>query len=956
MVDLMTSLRGEATEEIHIDEMERDQDGSGKRHMAGDGERGQQATIDLSSSSEENEEGNQLARPAAGTSEHWEQQRSDHQPEAEERAQGDLLGEERAQGDLLGEDPDMNLGTGHGPFGAEVRVPLTTQNQEGLQNHDDGTASQSNSPGVSEKPIHHSNPEKGMQSGHQVRYGLWNRAGKAKGNLCFMNVGFQLMARILPRQHGQWICSRARPLTRALSKTLARMSWAGNCRVLNPTGLRTTIFSALPQFEDGRQHDALEFLAHTWEVLQQESVKKDGNMPIKEGDYTNDLVADTVAFLESSTLTCPRCGAQSTTVREATHVVLALPPKPRTSLEECLVKHFGMENLDVENAWQCPRCHQRVCAEKVLRMASLPTVAVIGLKRTQYTEQREVCRTAVHSPEQLDMAAVSLDPSNPVMFDLVAVINHHGTDGAGHYTIDVRGNEDETWYHFDDEQVQPSETYRAEEATILVYEKKPPKNVQSPSQDSTPRRRGRLKVLTLQHSRRKKRQVSIFEQQLLRRHTRVKRERSRPLVNHPEAPEYEKAVGEEALARSAIDFWEREDRQRLAEWQERENPARARPHLEKRSKKAAPKRTKKSKGFTPECRAEAADTEPHTQELFQSSRRADTVDSESTASEQSCRVKEQAVKSNEEAEEAERCMILDAWRAEQARLAVDEQLERNRKTTPTQERESQELTLLKAEETDSRGDLCDEWRKSLRDLKEQEKEVRQRLEKEQDAEERQRKDESLRKLEEALSISHYAALGLNSESTPAAVRAAGRRIALECHPDKFPHDPKRATAVFQAVRHAHDTLADPKSRKEYDEELVAKTHQKPAEPSRPEPSGDFGNFAVLSLQRRYGWSAAKIEEEEELLRRVRMECNLYEAPSARGQCWVLLPGLTVRRARIMGNRMCYVAGRTWYDTIVHIEGDSTAISLEPNQRLFRTLAEAIIIRGRALELQVGLRP
>ena len=72
-----------------------------------------------------------------------------------------------------------------------------------------------------------------------------------------------------------------------------------------------------------------------------------------------------------------------------------------------------------------------------------------------------------------------------------------------------------------------------------------------------------------------------------------------------------------------------------------------------------------------------------------------------------------------------------------------------------------------------------------------------------------RESERLEKLEAALARSYYEALNVPPEATATAVRAAGRRTALECRPDKFTGNVERATKLFQAVRQAQEALEDP---------------------------------------------------------------------------------------------------------------------------------------------------
>jgi len=78
---------------------------------------------------------------------------------------------------------------------------------------------------------------------------------------------------------------------------------------------------------------------------------------------------------------------------------------------------------------------------------------------------------------------------------------------------------------------------------------------------------------------------------------------------------------------------------------------------------------------------------------------------------------------------------------------------------------------------------------------------------------------------------HYAALGLDSDSTLAQIRSAYRLLAKQYHPDLNPNS-SAAIAQTQAINAAYEILGDPERRAAYDLELAAKNKA-----ATPRPSG-----------------------------------------------------------------------------------------------------------------------
>ncbi|MGH0162009.1 UNVERIFIED_CONTAM: hypothetical protein FKN15_042278 [Acipenser sinensis] len=92
-------------------------------------------------------------------------------------------------------------------------------------------------------------------------------------------------------------------------------------------------------------------------------------------------------------------------------------------------------------------------AEATLDLWSLPPVLVVHVKRFSYSRyMRDKLDTLVDFPiSDLDMSEFLINPNaGPCRYDLIAVSNHYGGMGGGHYTAFAKSKDDDKWYYFDD--------------------------------------------------------------------------------------------------------------------------------------------------------------------------------------------------------------------------------------------------------------------------------------------------------------------------------------------------------------------------------------------------------------------------------------------------------------------------------------------------------------------------
>ena len=204
-------------------------------------------------------------------------------------------------------------------------------------------------------------------------------------------------------------------------------------------------------------------------------------------------------------------------------------------------------------------------------------------------------------------------------------------------------------------------------------------------------------------------------------------------------------------------------------------------------------------------------------------------------------------------------------------------------------------------------------------------------------------------MEKALLHSYYSALGIEEVATATAVRAAGRRVSLECHPDKFPHCQQRATAVFQELRKAMEVLQNPKAREDYNLSLrQRREHGWTAEDQRPLSGGDFCNFRVISLEDRYRCDPWEVHAEDEEIRAARWARGIHGCPREGSVAYVILPGMSVRKATFLGPQFHFMSEGARFASIVHVGSSSVAPRMRVGIRVFETEGDAMLVRSAVL--------
>ncbi|KAJ8258597.1 hypothetical protein COCON_G00176090 [Conger conger] len=151
--------------------------------------------------------------------------------------------------------------------------------------------------------------------------------------------------------------------------------------------------------------------------------------------------------------------------------------KSNVALRECIELFTTMETLGQHDPWYCPTCKKHQQATKKFDLWSLPNILVVHLKRFSYNRcWRDKLDSVVDFPvRDLNMSEFVCDPrAGPYVYDLIAVSNHYGRMGGGHYTAYCKNKSNGQWHYFDDSSVFPAteDQIVTKAAYVLFYQRR----------------------------------------------------------------------------------------------------------------------------------------------------------------------------------------------------------------------------------------------------------------------------------------------------------------------------------------------------------------------------------------------------------------------------------------------------------------------------------------------------
>ncbi len=122
------------------------------------------------------------------------------------------------------------------------------------------------------------------------------------------------------------------------------------------------------------------------------------------------------------------------------------------ALDDCLDEFEKEEILSEQDTWYCPRCKEHRRASKKFDLWKTPDILVVHLKRFSSSGwRRDKLDILVDFPvEALDLTKRVIDKEDgkEEVYDLIAVDDHWGGLGGGHYTAFAKNFVDGEWYEY----------------------------------------------------------------------------------------------------------------------------------------------------------------------------------------------------------------------------------------------------------------------------------------------------------------------------------------------------------------------------------------------------------------------------------------------------------------------------------------------------------------------------
>ncbi|KXJ21295.1 ubiquitin carboxyl-terminal hydrolase 48 [Exaiptasia diaphana] len=157
---------------------------------------------------------------------------------------------------------------------------------------------------------------------------------------------------------------------------------------------------------------------------------------------------------------CDNCGNKSMTLSQFFELDLNI--QGHSSLSQCIKEFLKEEELNGDNQYFCMACNSKQNAKRYIEIQALPPVLNLQLLRFVFdrkTGYKKKLNSHVQFPDVLSLDGFlrndAKQDTSDAVYDLTAVLMHQGTSAySGHYVAHIRDTEANTWYKFNDEDIE----------------------------------------------------------------------------------------------------------------------------------------------------------------------------------------------------------------------------------------------------------------------------------------------------------------------------------------------------------------------------------------------------------------------------------------------------------------------------------------------------------------------
>eukprot|EP01091_Cochliopodium_minus_P011570 TRINITY_DN3315_c0_g1_i1.p1 TRINITY_DN3315_c0_g1~~TRINITY_DN3315_c0_g1_i1.p1 ORF type:complete len:1138 (+),score=391.59 TRINITY_DN3315_c0_g1_i1:195-3608(+) len=154
------------------------------------------------------------------------------------------------------------------------------------------------------------------------------------------------------------------------------------------------------------------------------------------GTSGENIVKDLYSIITSDELVCSVCNHARKVEEVLNDISISVGHK---SIEESLRNFIGMEKLEGDNQWMCPKCEKKVDAFKGTRLKFLSPIVILSLLRFEFNMQtldREKNCSEISFPFEIDFKDYVSDNNDSLLYDLFGVVIHTGSSSKfGHYKV-----------------------------------------------------------------------------------------------------------------------------------------------------------------------------------------------------------------------------------------------------------------------------------------------------------------------------------------------------------------------------------------------------------------------------------------------------------------------------------------------------------------------------------------